>query len=351
MEYISNVYVDSEASISYTPVVYKDVSSVLTTPPAPTLDLVSRPVRAADGSISYVVDLNSSTDTSGYPINIQTKFDISYPDTMVDIIGISEPTSWNPEVQAYENYFVTNSIPFSYQRKVILNTFVTGMKTAGIFDLTDDFWVLAGENESQALVSFKNLLVGRTISAPPFLVNRGFIFNDGASNYMDTKFNNTYMIQATTASVHTGIYETSNVSTTGVYSFSMQGSTNGNSLYINPKRSTNRAQFFVMSGNSNASGESITIASNGFQSYSKTTSMIYPYKNGLPVATNLASTISSSLPNANLCFGAIVTSAYVASGHRKANVAFATIGGSLTSAQHASYNQLITNMLTTIGAI
>ena len=89
LEYVSNVYVDSETAISYTPVLYKDVSSVLTTPPAPTLDLISRPVRSSDGSIIYVVDILSSTDTSGYPINIQTKFEVSYPDTMFSVLGIN----------------------------------------------------------------------------------------------------------------------------------------------------------------------------------------------------------------------------------------------------------------------
>lgn len=87
VEYISNVYVDSETQISYTPVQYRDLSSVLTSPPTPTIALVSRPIRNPDGSVTYAVDINSSTDTTGYPNAIKTQFEISYPDEIEDITG------------------------------------------------------------------------------------------------------------------------------------------------------------------------------------------------------------------------------------------------------------------------
>jgi hypothetical protein len=88
IEYISNVYIDSEIQISYSPIQYKDFSSSLTAPPTPGLDLVSRPTRNPDGSVSYALDINSSTDTTGYPISIKTQFEISYPGSVVDIIGV-----------------------------------------------------------------------------------------------------------------------------------------------------------------------------------------------------------------------------------------------------------------------
>jgi len=87
VEYISNVYVDSETQISYAPIQYVDYSSVLVAPPTPLLNLVSRPVRNSDGSIVYAVDINSTTDTTGYPNTVQTSFEISYPDEIEDITG------------------------------------------------------------------------------------------------------------------------------------------------------------------------------------------------------------------------------------------------------------------------
>ena len=87
VEYISNVYVDSETQIDYTPVQYEDISSSLIPPPAPVLTLNSRSVRNTDGSISYVLDINSSTDTTGYPVSISTLFEIAYPTELADITG------------------------------------------------------------------------------------------------------------------------------------------------------------------------------------------------------------------------------------------------------------------------
>ncbi len=88
IEYIPDIYVDSETQISYSPVEYRDLSSVLVPPPAPVLTLSARPVRNTDGSVVYALDINSSTDTSGYSVNIQTQFEIAYPNTLTDIIGI-----------------------------------------------------------------------------------------------------------------------------------------------------------------------------------------------------------------------------------------------------------------------
>jgi hypothetical protein len=68
--------------------VYRDLSSILVAPPTPSLSLTPRTTRNSDGSITYAVDINSSTDTTGYPIQIQTNFDIAYPDTLSEITGI-----------------------------------------------------------------------------------------------------------------------------------------------------------------------------------------------------------------------------------------------------------------------
>ena len=87
LEYISNIYIDSDTAIAYTPNTYKNLISPLTAPPAPILALQSRPVTSSDGSVSYDVDIFSTTDTIGYPISIKTMYEISYPDDLLDIIG------------------------------------------------------------------------------------------------------------------------------------------------------------------------------------------------------------------------------------------------------------------------
>lgn len=88
IEYISNVYVDSETQISYTPIQYKDLSSSLTSPPTPNLLVAPRYIRNTDGSVSNILDINSSTDTTGYPIDIKTLFEVSYTSDLQEITGI-----------------------------------------------------------------------------------------------------------------------------------------------------------------------------------------------------------------------------------------------------------------------
>ena len=74
-EYISNVYIDSDTLISYVPVVYKDTISPLIAPPAPTLAIRAKLVSDLTGALRNDLEVFSFTDTSGYPINIETEFE------------------------------------------------------------------------------------------------------------------------------------------------------------------------------------------------------------------------------------------------------------------------------------
>lgn len=74
-EYISNVYTDSDSLINYTPVKYEDIISPIVRPPAPVVSLNSQPKRKEDGSIGYDIHITTSTDTTGYPIQILTELE------------------------------------------------------------------------------------------------------------------------------------------------------------------------------------------------------------------------------------------------------------------------------------
>lgn len=351
IEYISNVYTDSESSISYSPVDYKDVSSVLTTPPTPTIDLVSRPVRGVDGSISYVVDINSSTDTAGYPINIQTKFEISYPDTMIDIIGVNEP-DWHPEVLAYLNVVSSNNYTVSDTRQIQLNNFVGALKQNSLYDLIEEFWVHAGENEFQSLLGFKSLILGNAFNAPTFTANVGYRFN-GSTNYIDSNWGVSGMATSMTANnIHVGIYERSVTMTTSVYSISAYSGTAANRIFINPRRTgTNVSQFGIVSGLSGATG-----AGPGAGLYLVNKKPTQPatlsvYQNGVSMDPGTAPTSNgSALPTGNVVFGGFLTPPATLSAARGANVAFATIGSSLDVTQQNTYFQIIQSFLTDVGA-
>lgn len=76
-EYVSNVYVDSDTLINYIPVAYIDTISPLIAPPPPILNIITKPIRHSDGSITYDIDVLATTDTSAYPIEIKTEYQYS----------------------------------------------------------------------------------------------------------------------------------------------------------------------------------------------------------------------------------------------------------------------------------
>ena len=82
IEYISNVYVDSDSLIAYVPVRYDDTVSSLTPPPTPELNLQARPRRVDDGSVTHDILVDISTDQTGYPLFLQTEVEIGRPDAI-----------------------------------------------------------------------------------------------------------------------------------------------------------------------------------------------------------------------------------------------------------------------------
>ena len=79
IEYISNVYVDSDTFIDYTPTAYTDILSPFTPPPAPQFKLQPIPRRTADGSVLIDVHVDVFTERQDYPLQLHTDFFTSFP--------------------------------------------------------------------------------------------------------------------------------------------------------------------------------------------------------------------------------------------------------------------------------
>ena len=80
VEYISNVYVDSDTFIDYQPTAYTDIISPFQTPPVPKLDFRSVPRRRLDGSIVIDGIITNATDVEGYSQRFETEYFLSTPD-------------------------------------------------------------------------------------------------------------------------------------------------------------------------------------------------------------------------------------------------------------------------------
>ena len=80
IEYISNVYVDSDTFIDYTPTAYTDIVSPLSVPPAPYFTFSAQPRRRLDGTVAVDGVLDFRNELLGYNQDLRTEYFISRPD-------------------------------------------------------------------------------------------------------------------------------------------------------------------------------------------------------------------------------------------------------------------------------
>jgi hypothetical protein len=103
VEYISNVYVDSDTFINYQPTSYTDIFSPFSTPPTPNFTFSAVPRRKLDGTIVVDGVISTSTDASGYGQKFETQYYIAAPSAtslVANVISTSPLTltAINPSV-------------------------------------------------------------------------------------------------------------------------------------------------------------------------------------------------------------------------------------------------------------
>lgn len=101
--------------------------------------------------------------------------------------GAYGPVIYDPDAQAYFDAVVTAGSTVSFYRKGYINDLVISEKISGTWSLTDDYWLLAGEDSIQALLSLKQLRTATAVSSPTFTTDRGYTGN-GSSSYINTGF-------------------------------------------------------------------------------------------------------------------------------------------------------------------
>jgi hypothetical protein len=93
VEYISNIYIDSDTFINYEPTAYTDIDSPLTVPPVPIINFKAVPRRRLDGSVAIDGVIEESSDRFGYGQSFAAIYEISKPS---DSITIDKITAVNP---------------------------------------------------------------------------------------------------------------------------------------------------------------------------------------------------------------------------------------------------------------
>jgi len=87
IEYISNVYVDSDTFIDYTPTAYTDIVSPLSQPPAPIFNFNAVPKQRLDGSVRVDGEIQVRNELIGYNQDLRTEFFVSRPDVATRVMN------------------------------------------------------------------------------------------------------------------------------------------------------------------------------------------------------------------------------------------------------------------------
>ena len=89
MEYVPNVYVDSDEFIDFTPTGYTDTISPFVRPPIPEFDIRQLRRRTGDGSVVVDLLINPFTERLNYPLKFSTEYQIAEPDTLALLSNIT----------------------------------------------------------------------------------------------------------------------------------------------------------------------------------------------------------------------------------------------------------------------
>ena len=105
-------------------------------------------------------------------------------------------------------------------RKLLIDTLVGSLKTAGVWSKLDAFYMLAAADAQSSLLNWVSTSYNLTaINSPALEVDRGYT-GDGSTSYLDTNFNPTTAVGAKFVqdSAHNGIWSRTNLNNGGASS-------------------------------------------------------------------------------------------------------------------------------------
>lgn len=245
-------------------------------------------------------------------------------------------------VAAWASAVVANGGSVSAGRVTALGTLFAALQAAGTWELYDDIYLLAAENETQALTSLKQRRLATATASPTFTTDRGYAFN-GTSQFINTGFiASSHKVAMTGSNMRISAYERTNLNSTGYTAGAFTTSTSN--LRIRSRNGANAE------GNLNSSALSAANAnSQAMVAWSRTAGGTFEgWYRGASLGT-ASPTSGTSLPTHALYIGAL-NNAGTAASFRAASVSLVTVGASLSSAQEAADYTAWQDFLTVIGA-
>ena len=238
----------------------------------------------------------------------------------------------------------------SQGRGRLVSDTIRQLKAANVWADLDFLPVLAAENTASALVDWrarKSMSEQTTvITLPTFTADRGYAF-DGVTNYLNTAFTpSTDCVAATGTSLMLGVYERTNVGTSG-RAFGAQVTSNQCS-HIIPRTGGSVATAAINSANTTyVSGVS---DSRGLTVAGLTGTAGAGYKNGVVGSTPTLTILGSSLVNTALFIGGY-NQAGALTLPRASTLGYCIFGRNAWSAtQHAQFYDIMQRYMTQLGA-
>lgn len=231
--------------------------------------------------------------------------------------------------------FARFTTPPTEARKLLINNRILAAKASGAWALRDGFYMMAAANAQAGQRNWKadafNLSPQGTII---FEADRGYT-GDGSTGYLATGFNpSTAGGNFSLNSSHLSVWSRTNAQVAGTSIGARTTSTTGQSL-MTLRTATDQSTFRL---NQDAAGTSPTStnSSGGFVTRRSASNAMAVFRNGVSLGT--ATTVSTSLPNANIVIAGLDTGGVVTTSNTY-QLASAGFGANLTDAMIlAEYN-------------
>lgn len=248
--------------------------------------------------------------------------------------NLNPPNSYEVETYAILNRM--NPVPPTVAARNAMNTYIKNLKTAGIWSLLDFIYVLAASNTANAVLNWVSTKYTATqVNAPTFTAGKGFTFNKTGA-YLNTGHDPS--AGTTIFSQNNAHYSTRTLNTVGTTARDIgRGNAfiNAQTTGGNPQAALNGAtNTFTLTGFSGTNHFLINRGNAmGFDLWSLT---------GGPVTAALNGSAALSTGQTTIGDTAIISNR---------QIAFASAGGVMTSAQARTFITETTTLLTALGAI
>ena len=257
-------------------------------------------------------------------------------------------SSYCPEAEAL---FARMTTPPTDARKTVINTFITSLKTAGVWTKLDVLYVFAAADQQAALLNWKENNNNATAeNSPSFIADSGFK-SDGSSSWVNTHYNPyTDSVNFSIVSAHISVYVVTNVGAGDKFDI---GGEEYSSAYSNSFINSNDGAPRIVGAiciDGYYDGYASVSSALGFSSIDRANGMQKYYKNGTYITSS--STAVKPIPNVDfgVCALNINFLGTISQGNYSTRrISQAAIGGALSATEETAFSAAVETYMDAVG--